>query len=185
MFELFKVESLPDDYQRLWYKEEEQPLFDLIRSGESVADRWKPLLLKIWKKGKTLPSADFPSFELYTLIANERGWQALRPLIEKAVEALPILHPSGKPYYVLNVTRIIDCLFLDKCETNRLPNDPDAYFSSIYTYAFDENTVRDEHLFRCPQMKELEIYASSELKNSVERNGLTGLRFTKIFPNSE
>jgi hypothetical protein len=116
------------------------------------------------------------------LIASERAWEILRPLISSAVEALPVIHPSGVQYYALNLLHVIDCLQVDRCITNRRPDAPMAKFSAVYTYAFNEEVVRGQHLFRCPQMKGLEIYVSSAFKEVVESNGLIGLRFVKIYP---
>ncbi|HEY2411489.1 MAG TPA: hypothetical protein VGI40_04575 [Pirellulaceae bacterium] len=37
---------------------------------------------------------------------SERAWKALEPLIGASVEALPIKHPSQKPYYAMNVLEV-------------------------------------------------------------------------------
>jgi hypothetical protein len=174
---------MPDDYQAVWYLDQDKQMFDMFTLGRSIVHEWKPpTLILADPEQQHLTPPDFPALEFHFLIASERAWSVLRPHIGRAVEVLPINHPSGKPFVALNVTRVIDCLVVDRCKTNRLLGDPNPYFSKIFTYAFNEEVVRHEHLFRCPQMKAFEIYGSAELKQLVQENKLIGLQFIKIYP---
>lgn len=184
--EIFRIGTMPDDYQAVWYKNNDKRMFDLIGEGNPIGDRWQTPLLRLGGECENPEvTPDFPGLMDHMLVVRDRAWQALRPIIDSSVEALPAIHPSGESYWVLNVIRILDCLLVDLCKTNRPPDDPDPYFSSIYTYAFDEKLISGEHIFRCPQMKRLEIYVSSTFKGIVEENGFIGLRFIPIFSSEE
>jgi hypothetical protein len=129
-----------------------------------------------------LPDGDFPNLSWAGPVFSQRAWDLLGPLIASSVEALPIIHPSGKRYYIINVLDVIDCLELERCETNRNSGSLKDDFSAIYVYAFKEDMIRDKHIFKAPQTKYLEEYVSEEFKRVVEKNGLVGLAFRQIYP---
>lgn len=183
MITIYRVKSRPDEYQCVWYQPQDQPLFDLFTTGERIGEQWRlPQLIVGDDSQRACEVPDFPALRYNLLLSSERAWEIIRPLVEDSVEALPVIHPNGNRCYAINVTRVLDCLLTEQCRTNRLLNDQSGYFSSIYTYAFDEQVVQNEHLFRCPQMKAFEIYASPKFKELVEGNNLSGLKFTKIYP---
>jgi hypothetical protein len=183
MIEIYRVKSLPDDYQCVWYQPQDKAMFDLFANGERIGDRWTtPQLILGDDSQGDFKIPDFPALNYHFLIASKRAWDVIRPLVEHAVEALPVVHPSGDRFFAINVTRVVDCLLVDRCKTNRLQNDPTGYFSSVHRYAFKEDAVRNEHLFRCPEMKAFEIYASKQFKQLVEENKLVGLKFIKVYP---
>jgi hypothetical protein len=176
---------MPDVYQAVWYQEHDKQMFELLTAGVPVGRHWNPPTLVLAdQEERRLDPPDFPALNFHFLIASERAWNTIRPLIGYAVEELPVIHPSGKLYVALNVIRVIDCLLIDQCKTNRLPGDPDPYFSRVFVYALNEAAVRNEHLFRCPQMKAFEIYGSAQFRQLVEENKLSGLKFIKIYPPS-
>jgi hypothetical protein len=41
MIEVYRAETLLDDYRGVWYQDQDEPLFDLFRSGERIGDRWR------------------------------------------------------------------------------------------------------------------------------------------------
>ena len=59
---------------------------------------------------------------------------------------------------------------------------PDHAILAIYKYAFKEEAIKDKHLFKCPEMKDLEVYVSAAFKRLVEDNQLVGLAFRPIYP---
>lgn len=186
MKQLFRVRSDPDRYQNVWYRDEDEAMFHLLATGQRIGDRWKAPLLKRGDPRQTVMEIpDFPALSFDCLCCSAGAWEVIRPLVSGSVEALPAIHPTGRQELILNVIRVIDCLKVEECETNRLPDDPTGYFSAIYRYSFKQDLIEGEHLFRCPEMKGLEVYGSLEFKQLVQKSGLTGLRFKQIYPPKE
>lgn len=187
MIEVYQVRSDPDKYQSFWYQPQDEAKFNLFTSGERIGNLWQVPHVIFGDSSKNAHEVpDFPAFfGFHLLVASERAWTTIRQLVEDEVEALPIVHPSRGRYFAINVTRVLKCLLVEKCKTNCLPNDPSGYFSSVHKYAFDESVVKQANLFRCPEMKAFDVYASPRFKRLIEDKGLTGLRFKKIYPTAD
>jgi len=64
---------------------------------------------------------EFPSLSNFWRIPvmSQRAWYVLHPLMGDCCEALPIVHPTGKPYFIIHVMDTVDALDLAKSEFTR------------------------------------------------------------------
>lgn len=186
MIDVYRIRPHFDDCQCVWYPDSDKTLFDFLSTGDRIDTQWKTCQLTFGNADQgDFEVPDFPPFEHHFLVANFRAWEVIRSLVDHAVEALPVTNHKNDKLYILNIINVINCLIISRCETNRLPNDPTGYFSSVHRYVFDEEAIRNEHLFRCPETKAFEMYASHTFRQLVIQNNLTGLRFINIYPPQE
>ena len=86
-------------------------LDEIFDCNEPVASRWKPIRLSVLDK-RTKEAGDFPV--LYNCpdipVFSQRAWDVLSGRIACRWEALPIIHPSKKPFYLVHVMEVIDCV---------------------------------------------------------------------------
>ena len=102
----------------------------------------------------------------------------MEPLIGYCCEALPIIHPTGKPYYIIHVMETVDCLVEDKSEVRR--RQYDGRILQIYKYAFKYNLLVGKHIFKLPFMSGSKLLIDDEFRKAVEQNGLKGLVFKAV-----
>ncbi len=123
---------------------------------------------------------DFPSLVNYNMIPvmSQRAWDALRPLIGYCCEALPIIHPSGKPYYIIHVMDTIDALDEERSELTR--NRVTGRVNRIYRYALKPELLRGKHIFKLPRESGGELLVDGAFRAAVEEHGLKGLLFNPI-----
>ena len=124
-------------------------------------------------------AGDFPSLYGNIPVFSYRAWEALRPLIENFVEALPIKYPSGQLYYAINVLNIIDVLDRDRAELKLFPN---GKVMRVARYSFNDGALRGQHVFKIPDTSGIELFVSSEFKKCVELQKLKGLIFQQVWP---
>ena len=76
-----------------------------------IAERWKPRICHDFDENPSV-EGDFPSVVNFRSVPvmSAGAWQALEPLIGYCCEALPIVHPSGKPFFIIHMMDTIDCL---------------------------------------------------------------------------
>ncbi len=186
MVKIYRTIPLSDQYQHVWYHDEDDDLFNLLRKGLPVGERWtKPRLIydkPCRKRANRDIVPDFPPLLPTLLITSARALGEIEPLVEGKVEILPVKHPAGGEFYALNVVRVIDCLDLPHCETNASPDDPTGFFTVVYKYAFHEEMLVGEHIFKVPQLTGLDIYVSQEFRRRVKAAKLLGLGFVRVYP---
>ena len=124
--------------------------------------------------------ADFPSLSNFWRIPvmSQRAWDVLRPLIGYCCEALPISHPSGKPYYIIHVMDTVDCLDTTKSDFTR--NATTGRVNRIRRYAFKSGMLHGKHIFKLPLESGGELIVDDVFRNTVETNDLKGLRFKEL-----
>ena len=118
---------------------------------------------------------DFPSLNDYSRIPimSQRAWDVFLPLIGDCCEALPIDHPSGKPFYIIHVMKTIDALDEKRSELSR--SRISGRVSRTYKYAFKPGLFSGKHIFKLPHMSGGELLVDDEFRRVVEDNNLEGL----------
>ena len=118
---------------------------------------------------------DFPGLSDYNEIPimSQRAWEVFRPLIGDCCEALPIGHPSGKPFYIIHVMKTIDALDEKRSELSR--SRISGRVSRTYKYAFKPGLLIGQHIFKLPLMSGAELLVDDEFRRVVEDNNLEGL----------
>lgn len=123
---------------------------------------------------------DFPSLSDFWEIPvmSERAWNALRPLIGYCCEALPIIHPTGKTYFIIHVMETIDALDVAKSDLAR--NATTGRVNRIRRYAFKYDKLQHKHVLKLPLECGSELLVDEEFRKAVEVHGLKGLQFKEL-----
>lgn len=143
-------------------------------------ETWKPRRCEVLTDDSRRPG-DFPTLNNYGSIPvmSERAWIALRPLIGRWCEALPIIHPSGEPYYVVHVMNTLDCL--DKAKSDASYSEVrKERINEIYRYAFRHEMLTGQHIFKLPHFSGGELIVDDEFRKIVQANRLKGLLFKEL-----
>ena len=179
---IYKFKTDSNQYHGLTYPEkgEEESIFDRFE-GKNLGDEWEPIIMEVREAKK---QGGFPSFEMPVL--SEKAWEVLKPLIQKDVEALPLIVEKeffgemGGDYYALNVLSIITCLDESMSEFVKFSN---GEVMRIVKHVFMPESIEDVHFFRIKAGNTVlyyDFYVSEDFKNLVEKHNLKGLLFQKI-----
>lgn len=160
--------------------DEKRPITAVHWSDEPFLPTWKPRPCHVFDE-KPLRQGDFPSLVNYRLIPvmTERAWIALRPLIGYCCEALPIIHPSGNPHFIIHVMNTIDALDVRASEVSRDGSRTNR-IDRIYKYAFHQKRVKGHPIFKLPIQSSAEMFVDDEFRRIVEVNRLRGLLFNDL-----
>ncbi|MBX9788860.1 MAG: hypothetical protein K2Y37_08075 [Pirellulales bacterium] len=122
---------------------------------------------------------DFPSLSNYNQIPvmSERAWEALRPVIGYCCEALPIIHPTGKPFFIVHVMETVNCLDFDRSEVKRYS---DGGIMRIVRYALIDERLHGKHIFKLPRGNARDLIVDGAFRNAVEASSLAGLEFNEL-----
>jgi hypothetical protein len=149
--------------------------------GTPMKHRWKPIPVEHTpasvRRNRGRP-VDFPLCEFGRTAVSERALKVIEPLVRDSIEALPLecVDYPERRYYVLHVTKVIDCLDVERCEGSRMGD----IFTWINRYAFKPGTTEGHHLFRVKQQRLGPNLASEEFRQLVESSGLVGLNFIPV-----
>lgn len=146
---------------------------------DSLAATWRPVSVHGFDDNPGI-EGDFPSLSDRNVIPlfSQQAWHILSPLISYCAEALPIKHPSGKPFYLINVMEIIDCLDEERSELVR--NMATGRVSRVFKYCFKTDLLQNKHIFKLPRESGGELIVDDDFRKTVEANGLEGLRFEEL-----
>ena len=151
---------------------------DIYYDDTPAAPSWTPVAAHGFKEDPDV-QGDFPAFTLPRLpVFSERTCSALMPIIGYCSELLPIIHPSGDPYFIVHVMETLDCLDTSRSEFSR--NEVTGRINSIYRYAFKNEMLTRKHIFKLPLESGAELFVDDEFRMAVEANGLKGLLFKQI-----
>jgi hypothetical protein len=182
-----------DHYQMIWIvNPDDSERLTLKFLGKRYPGSWSPIAVapaREWEeKGlpseqkeylssrRTLPLADFSPWPSSSeAIFNDRALKVMLPLIEGAIEVLP-LEFEGDRLHLINVISLIDCLDRQRSSIEWLADD---IVFRITHYDFKEESLKGQHIFKIPEML-TSIFVSDEFKSRVEENGLQGLSWNPL-----
>jgi hypothetical protein len=104
--------------------------------------------------------------------------KVLEPLIGYCCESLPIIHPTGKPYFIIHVMDTIDCLDEEQSELRR--SQIDQRVNRIFKYSFKSEMLTGKHIFKLPLKSCGELIVDENFRKTVEASKLKGLLFTQL-----
>lgn len=148
-------------------------------ADKPLADQWiAPVAHGFENNPET--EGDFPSLSNFNEIPvmSQRAWDGLRPLIGNCCELLPIIHPTGKPYFIVHVMGTVDCMDFSKSKVTR--NATTGRVNRIYTYAFKHEKVDGKHIFKLPLESGAELIVDDGFRRAVNANALQGLLFNDL-----
>ena len=158
----------------------EQGTFD----GRPRLEEWSPP--EVYVLHPKLKRGDFLSFGSWagTIIVTPSVRDQLADLLEMSCECLP-LRFGNEELYLVNVTECINAL--DEANSKR-DIYPDGSPGRILEFAFHARRFTETPLFKSPETCKGDILtvegmkdADDEFKGRVERLGLTGLVFDKLW----
>ncbi|HYO68986.1 MAG TPA: DUF1629 domain-containing protein [Archangium sp.] len=131
-------------------------------------------------------SLDFSWAAFSILVVSERFVRLFERLHVREVQVIPArveAHPE--PWFILNPLHIIRCIDDARCEEVRYFEPEDGQPEKVGEYRvvagmrIDPTKVGDARVFR-PWGWTVAVIVSEELKEALEREGLTGTRFTEV-----
>lgn len=122
---------------------------------------------------------DFPSFVNFSSIPifSEKACDVLNLLIGKDVEYLPVKHPRGKKYYMVNIMKVLDCVDHEKSDYGAAS---DGTISRVYSYKFLNNVLEDNHFFKTPLKSGADLLFDDDFREQIERHNLEGLFLERV-----
>ncbi len=160
--------------------DDDEAISDIHWTDSHLSATWKPRRCHVFDDNPPI-EGDFPSLSNLRRIPllSERAWVALRQLIGFCCEALPIIHPSGRHYFIVHVMNTIDCLDVEASEVSRSEVRKNR-INRIYRYAFKDAMLHGEHIFKLPHLSGGELIVDDEFRKCVETNRLRGLCFEEL-----
>lgn len=127
---------------------------------------------------KNKPLANFMDLDPGVLVGDPFAIIKIGESISNEVELLP-LDVEGIEYKLINITNLVDCLDEKKSEVKYFKNSIDV--KRITTYIFYTDLLINVKLFKIPQQKRTEIFATDAFRDKILESGLTGLEFRLVY----
>ncbi len=147
--------------------------------GSSRLNDWKPVSMKRLTEddhGRPLRQSDFPSMGLYIPLFRRRAADALRDFLAPFGELLPLDYTDGE-LFVLNVTRVIDALDMERSDVVMFPGGTDIMM--VRRFVFRPEVVHGVHVFKVPQIET--VFVDEEFVDLVKQSGLEGAGFKRLW----
>jgi hypothetical protein len=155
-----------------------EQLMEIFDCDEPVASQWKPVRVKLLDP-EPKEAGDFPV--LYDCPAmpvfSQRAWDVLSARIACRWERLPIKHPSKKPFYLIHVMEVVDCVDHARSEIEYYN---DGGVASIERWCLKPDLLVGKHVFRTPLASGSYLLVDDVFRQIVEGHNLKGLEFHAI-----
>ncbi|MDF2922663.1 MAG: hypothetical protein K0R57_1577 [Paenibacillaceae bacterium] len=154
-------------------------------NGKPMEDIWSPVEVE-YIHNPPKKEYDCTAFGNGKFIFNDKAIHALNHILQGKVEILPLVHINAaapKSIFAINVIRMLDCLDYDRA---KVKIDPEyKIITEIKRYAFKEEMLRDETIFKMPQHRGTRVFVTEKFVRAVEENHLTGLEFDEVWDSEE
>jgi hypothetical protein len=153
-------------------------LEEIFHSDVPVSSLWKPIRVLVLDK-EPAGDGDFPPLYDYGRLPvfSQRAWDVLSAHVNCRWEALPILHPSKKPFHLIHVMEVIDCVDHARSEIEYYD---DGGLASIERYCLKPELLVGKHIFRTPMASGSYLLVDDVFRQVVEDHKLKGLKFRAI-----
>jgi hypothetical protein len=188
MNQLFEMDWPPSKLKYLLFNEatekKSRKVYDdyLFRKGEKINIENDLIIEKSW--GKRF--ADYHFGVGIALYVNERFIECLKALGETNYQLIPIsVLPEEKPYFILNILNIIDCVDREKSKYRLWTEEderPDRLgdFHVFDEMILDRNKVpKDVHIFRLKGF-DLPVFITNKLADEFEKNKIKGFSLKPV-----
>ena len=152
--------------------------------GSTRAKDWQPIHVeRILRddEGKMYQRSDFPWLMDSPLVMRAMAVEALRDILQRHGEILPLSTDDGVELYAFNVHAAVDALDEARSDVWRFPN---GRIGDIKKPAFFEAQIRDLEIFRLP-IRGSSTYVTDTFVNRVHEAGLVGLDFPLVWSSDE
>jgi len=154
--------------------------FELM-DGRTLHETWLPPKVDVDREeGRgEFSTGDFPSLLRHAPVFSTRAIEELGGVLKKHGEVLPLVckNCEGGPYFVYNLTTIVDALDKEKSEIK--------YFSTgrvmrVVRYAFLDDKLNDFVIFKIPELPKSEVFVTDRFISAVESSHLSGFQFERV-----
>lgn len=146
-------------------------------SEQKNVDEWRPLKVHL-VRNKRRKICDFPSFVSGIPSFNEKALNTVKDLLTNKADILP-LDCGDEKYFLINIYNKIDCIDYDKAQCTRFEW---GHVSEFQKYAFIQEKLVDEHIFKIPEIvRDNIVFVSEEFRERVISNGLFGFNFIEVW----
>ncbi|UQZ83688.1 hypothetical protein SK3146_02895 [Paenibacillus konkukensis] len=147
-------------------------------NGKPMKESWEDILLEDIKP-------NIKKYDISKLSCNpiftENAVSALNDLMVGKVEILPYTHKTEK-YFAINVVNVLNCVDFSKADCQKYT---DGFVKSITKYAFYENMIMDETIFKIPEFIATEVFVTDQFRDRVLEAKLTGFEFIEVWDSSK
>lgn len=143
--------------------------------GRSLLNEWKGLPYRITSDGEAY---NFLGYIPGSFLCDDKAKAVIAPYLAGKVEFLPFDIGINKPYYLVNVTNVIDALDMEQSEVVYFPHN--GKFMNIRKYVFHHHKLEHEMLFKLPVNAINQILCTEQFKSLIEEAGLVGLKFFRV-----
>jgi len=169
-----------NDFDYLTFKNEKEleRFTDYQFDGNKIINSWTPLKLELFKGEKR---SDAPYLSPGVLVVSKKTIEVFSDLLEGAVEYLPV-ECDNMDYYLINVVNIVDCIDYERSEVKRFSSS--GRIMKFKKFAFKDDKVGNNHIFKIPELTKGYIFVSDVLKNRILQSKIAGIGFEEVW-NSE
>jgi hypothetical protein len=143
---------------------------------QSLAEHWRPMPVV----GPVNPFNDYPCLELTEPVFSRRAVDALGDILTENGDLLRLDTTIGE-YYLYVVQTKIDALNVLKSDFTRCRKDEAATALGIDFFDFHQSRLANATIFRIPELPNYTL-VTDRFKDRVERSGLNGFEFAKVWP---
>lgn len=146
--------------------------------GKPRGEGWRPIAVRriCVEEGREYKASDFPWLGS-SLIMRRSAVDALRDMIDRSGELLPLRTDDSTELFVLN-TQSIDAL--DEDNSSLMRANGTNRIMRVIKPVFIPSAVRDLDIFRLPYRASA-IFLSQRFVERVQAAGLKGLKFTEVW----
>jgi hypothetical protein len=157
---------------------EHERVVDVHFRDTPFALSWCPVVVHGFDDNPEM-EGEFPSLSDFCEIPvfSQKSLDVFRPLIGHCTEALRIVHPSGKPFYIIHVMETIDCLNVRRSDVKRFS---DGRVMRVERYCLEVGKLEGKHIFKLPQESGRQLLVDDVFRETVEKHSLSGLLFREI-----
>ena len=179
---VFTVKQDCDRFRCFFETDLKGTVFQDLMQSKPRLDTWSPP--SVYLNKPKLKLGDFCNAFDHYIISNQRATNLLRTHFESAGELLPLPY-EGNTYYVINVTRCVDCLD-ELASTWSIQSG--NYRGWILRHIFVLDRLPRSGIFRIPAVGGNQIFTVEGLTDQeedfraiVQREGLKGLKFKEVW----
>lgn len=143
---------------------------------QPLAEHWRPMPVV----GPVNPFNDYPCLGLVNPVFSRRAVDALGDMLKANGDLLPLDTKIGE-YYLYVVQTKIDALNARKSQFTRCRNDEAATALGVDFFDFHQSRLANATIFRIPEQPNYTL-VTDRFKDRVERSGLNGFEFAKVWP---
>ncbi|MBN2391036.1 MAG: hypothetical protein JXR84_09940, partial [Anaerolineae bacterium] len=151
-------------------------------NGQCIETPPEHIEVEVVEPGQNLPGGDFPGLTSHIPVFSAKGTRVLGQLLSSVGETIPLrCENCGDTYTALNVTRLVAALDESRSEVKRFTSS--GRIMRILRYAFREDAVSDETLFKIPETVLQDVYATEAVVEKVVQSDLRGFVFKLVWTN--